>query len=46
MKWLKMMTALTGLAVTLGVCSTAQAVALVNPGFDADDASGGDVFGA
>jgi hypothetical protein len=30
----------------LGMTGAAQAVALVNPGFDADNASSGDVFGA
>jgi hypothetical protein len=38
--------ALAALAVTLSLCTTAHAVVLVNPGFDADNASGGDVFGA
>lgn len=40
------MIALVAVAVALGACSTAQAVALVNPGFDADNASAGDVYGA
>jgi hypothetical protein len=33
-------------AAVLGAGATSHAVALVNPGFDADNASGGDVFGA
>jgi hypothetical protein len=33
-------------AAALGVFQPAQAVNLTNPGFDADNASGGDVFGA
>jgi MYXO-CTERM domain-containing protein len=33
-------------AIALGACSAAQAVALVNPGFDAQDASGGDIYGS
>jgi hypothetical protein len=45
MKWTSVL-ALAAVAAALGVCSSAQAVALVNPGFDADNASGGDVFGA
>jgi hypothetical protein len=46
MRLLTTLAAVTAIAAALGVCGTAQAVALVNPGFDADDASGGDVFGA
>jgi hypothetical protein len=46
MKWKTTIAAVAAIAVTLGVCNAARAVALVNPGFDADNASGGDVFGA
>jgi hypothetical protein len=38
--------ALVALAVVLGMSGAVQAVALVNPGFDAQDASGGDIYGA
>jgi hypothetical protein len=34
------------MAAALGSCGSAFGVVLVNPGFDADDASSGDVFGA
>jgi hypothetical protein len=46
MKLRTTLAALTAVAVLLSVGSTAHAVVLVNPGFDADNASGGDVFGA
>jgi hypothetical protein len=40
------MVALAAIAATVGFTRPAHAVNLTNPGFDADDASGGDVFGA
>lgn len=45
MRWKSTMLLVAAL-LALRMSGAAQAVALVNPGFDADDASGGDVFGA
>jgi hypothetical protein len=46
MRWVKTVAALLAVGAMLGLSNAAHAVALVNPGFDADNASGGDVFGA
>jgi hypothetical protein len=46
MRWVKTVAAMLAVVAALSVGATAHAVALVNPGFDADNASGGDVFGA